>query len=120
LAVIEPDPPNIDSVAGEVGDEPLWNSHSMDPTTLLRLASRLGAPRGRVLVVGCQPSPLVEEADIAAGLSEPVRGAVEPAAELVVSLVAQLRGETPAGIVGDEFVRCRGSDRVNPPSVTET
>jgi hypothetical protein len=47
------------------------------------------------LVVGCEPAPAAEANEMAMGLSEPVRAAVEEAVPLVESLVARLlRGET--------------------------
>jgi hydrogenase maturation protease len=69
-----------------------WDAHGMDPAAVLAqldaLAASMGIERpvGRVLVVGCEPARLVE----GIGLSEPVAAAVEPAADAVVALLAEV------------------------------
>jgi hydrogenase maturation protease len=87
LAVIEPTAGEED---GESEAAAEWDSHSMNPVNVLRMARRLGATWGRMLLVGCQPTPIAAEDDIAPGLSEAVARAVELAAELVAALVAEL------------------------------
>jgi hydrogenase maturation protease len=68
------------------------DGHGMDPAAVLGLvdglaaAMDLGAPVGRVFVVGCEPAAL----DEGIGLSPPVAAAVEPAARAVVELVGTL------------------------------
>jgi hypothetical protein len=54
------------------------------------------APLPRVLVVGCEPErvPDADDPDVQVGLSDAVRAAVRPAAELVESLLAELRAGT--------------------------
>src|SRR5205823_5572496 len=54
------------------------DAHSLDPAKVLRLAAAMGSPVRRVLVVGCEPV-LPGADDMAMGLSEPVRRAVEEA-----------------------------------------
>src|SRR3954468_18114730 len=81
--------PDLDGLA----DGPVTlDAHGMDPVKVLALASTLGPVPDRILVVGCEPAVRMtgEEEDIVGELSEPVRAAVEPAAELVESLVAQV------------------------------
>jgi hydrogenase maturation protease len=69
-----------------------WDAHGMDPAAVLAQLDALAAsvgierPVGRVLVVGCEPARLVE----GIGLSEPVAAAVEPAADAVVALLAEV------------------------------
>jgi hydrogenase maturation protease len=68
--------------------------HGMDPVKVLRLAAALGGEVKCLLLVGCEPGPPAEADDMAMGLSEPVRAAVDEAVPLVESLVARLlRGE---------------------------
>jgi hydrogenase maturation protease len=64
-------------------------THAMDPIKVLRLARSLGARPRRVLVVGCEPTPLDEDALDAGvmGLSQPVAAAIDPAVQLVESLI---------------------------------
>jgi hydrogenase maturation protease len=76
-------------------------AHSLDPVRVLHLARAMGAPARRVLLVGCEPGRLSEWEDMSAGLSEPVRAAVDEALPLVESLVAGiLRGESLTPAVG--------------------
>jgi len=84
LTVIEPD---IDH------DTLALDTHAMDPVKVLRLARELGPVPERVLVVGCEPLVRMsgDTADELVGeLSAPVEAAVDEAAALVESLVAEL------------------------------
>jgi hydrogenase maturation protease len=79
----------------EEGGGLLVETHGMDPVKVLRLAAALGGQVERLLVVGCEPAPLAEAGEMALGMSEPVRAAVEEAVPLVEGLVARLlRGES--------------------------
>jgi hydrogenase maturation protease len=72
---------------------PQLEPHGMDPVKVLRLAAAMGGQVGRLLLVGCEPGPL-DEQDVAVGLSDPVRAAVDEAVPLVEALVGRLlRGE---------------------------
>ncbi|GAA2446815.1 hydrogenase maturation protease [Streptomyces macrosporus] len=87
LSVIEPDLDAFDALRGAP------EAHAMDPVKVLALARQVGdAPLPRVLVVGCEPLVRMrgDEPDVAVGLSEPVRRAVDEAVTLVESLVAEL------------------------------
>ena len=83
--VIEPD------VAGaQVGPD----AHAMDPVQVLALARSLGDPLPRVLVVGCEPAAVpMEEDELSAQLSEPVRAALDGAVRTVESLLDDLTTE---------------------------
>jgi hydrogenase maturation protease len=84
VAVIEP---QLD------GDEAAEiETHGMDPARVLRLARELGALPRRTIVVGCEPQTLGDPAgeDVLVELSRPVQAAVETAASLVRSVVAEL------------------------------
>lgn len=90
LSVIEAD-------AGE--GEPWLETHGMDPLKVLATARQLGALPARVLIVACEPGMQLsgEEDEVVMELSEPVRAAIAPAAELVRTLVGELvesRGDT--------------------------
>jgi hydrogenase maturation protease len=69
-------------------------THGMDPANVLRLVAALGGRPRRVLLVGCEPSAIDPETADLSGLSAPVESAVDPAIELVLSLVARIRKET--------------------------
>ena len=58
----------------------------MSPEKVLRLAAAMGGQVGRLLLVGCEPTPLNEADDMQAGLSAPVLAAVDEAVVLVESL----------------------------------
>jgi hydrogenase maturation protease len=81
LYVIEPDlhdlPPDVDA-------------HGMDPVKVLALARTLGGPLPRTLVLGCEPGP-VDEEEIVAELSAPVRAALDQAERLFASLLDELQ-----------------------------
>ena len=77
---------------GEAG--PLIEGHGMDPVRVLRLTAAMGGQVGRLLLVGCEPTPLAEADEMHMGLSEPVRRAVDEAVTLIEELAARLlRGE---------------------------
>jgi hydrogenase maturation protease len=73
------------------------DAHSMSPDVVLQTFHGLGGCLHRVLVVGCQPAVV----DEVMGLSEPVRAAVDRAAELVVDLAREeATAETQRGEEG--------------------
>ena len=85
LYLMEPDP---DEIAAGIEDGEIIDPHSMDPQTVLRFVRAVGGWPGRVVVIACEPES-VEEMGLA--LSEPVRAAVDRAAELALKTVAELR-----------------------------
>jgi hydrogenase maturation protease len=91
LYVLEVEPPEPDNPT-ELSVE----GHNLDPARVLRLAHALGSQVRRLLVVGCEPGPLTELEEMAAGLSEPVQAAVREAADLVESLAEKLLAELAA------------------------
>jgi hydrogenase maturation protease len=68
------------------------DAHGMDPVKVLGLARQLGNVPQRILVVGCEPAVKMsgDEEELVGELSEPVRAAVDPAVEMVESLLADL------------------------------
>jgi hydrogenase maturation protease len=95
-------PGTVSLIEPEIEDdgEVSLDTHGMDPVRVIKLARALGAPPGRTLVVGCEPQvvPSGEDYDdMALGLSEPVRAAVDEAVRLVESVVDGIRrgGEWP-------------------------
>lgn len=89
LYVIEPD---IETSQPDVG----FDGHSMNPVSVLRLASTLGELPSRVLVLGCEPSRQSSEEDADFELSAPVRAALGPAVTMVESLIERLAAEDAA------------------------
>jgi hydrogenase maturation protease len=81
LYVIEPE-------AMEAGDA-APEAHGMDPVKVLALASALGDPVPRVLVVGCEPQFTPDDDEIVPELSEPVRAALDEGVRLVESLLSK-------------------------------
>ena len=61
------------------------DTHAMNPLSVLALVKSMGRRPGRILIVGCEPSPILEQED--SGLSEPVAAMVDKAVELVESLI---------------------------------
>ncbi len=74
-------------------DEPIMlDAHGMDPVKVLALAGQLGPVPERILVVGCEPLTGVsgDEEEIVGELSDPVRAAVRPAADMVEQTLGEL------------------------------
>jgi hydrogenase maturation protease len=87
LSVIEPELED---------DEIVLDTHGMHPVRVLRLAQELGATPARTLIVACEPEQIAggeHDDDLLGRLSEPVRAAVAEAADLAVSVAAQLLQE---------------------------
>jgi len=74
LYVLEP---TVDEAPGPEGAGTLLDAHGMDPAKVLRLAAAMGGRVGRLLMVGCEPEACDEPEDLQAGLSGPVRSAVD-------------------------------------------
>jgi hydrogenase maturation protease len=92
LFVIEPD-------LGELDGPVTLDAHGMDPVKVLSLAGTLGPVPERILVVGCEPAVKMtgEEEELVGELSEPVRAALDPAVELVESLLADVLDQHERG-----------------------
>jgi hydrogenase maturation protease len=88
LYVIEPEEADFEAPDGTGAIE----THAMDPLKVLRLAWSMGARPTRVLVVGCEPTPLApDDYELGCmGLSEPVQNAVDEAITLVDEIVDQV------------------------------
>lgn len=67
-------------------DAGLENAHGLDPARVLTIARQLGARLARVLVIGCEPESIDGESGIL-GLSASVASSVEPAMEMIRSLI---------------------------------
>ena len=80
VAVFEPDIESLEAA-------PMIEAHSMNPAVVLGLLRALGGQMPHVVIVGCEPGSV----DEGIGLSAPVAAAVEPAAETVRRIVADLR-----------------------------
>jgi hydrogenase maturation protease len=89
LYVLEPDRTASPEATGA---GPLVETHGMSPEKVLRLAAAMGGQVGRLLLVGCEPTPLSEADEMQTGLSDPVRASVDEAVVLVESLVGRLLG----------------------------
>jgi hydrogenase maturation protease len=86
LFVIEPEP----AAAGELAaGPPQVDLHTLDPVKVLQLVKAMGGKATRVLLVGCEPETLDADHswDDTAGLSEPVRRAVDRAVVLIESII---------------------------------
>jgi hydrogenase maturation protease len=90
LYVLEPE---VDATGGAEAGCLLVEGHGMNPVKVLRLAASMGGAVGRMLVVGCEPTP-ADDGEMQNDMSPPVRAAVDEAVVLVESLVGRLlRGE---------------------------
>ncbi len=66
--------------------------HQLDPARVLEMVRAMGGQLGWLRLVGCEPTPL-DAYDILAGLSPPVAAALDPAVQLVESLVEQFAAD---------------------------
>jgi hydrogenase maturation protease len=68
------------------------NAHGMDPVAVLGLVRAFGSVPPRTLVVGCEPETRMapDDEDLVVQLSEPVRAALDPAIQLVKSLLHEM------------------------------
>ncbi len=78
--------PDLDTVAQCDGHPTYENAHGLDPVKVLATARSVGARLGRVVVVGCEPAVLEDDTGYI-GLSDQVAAAVDPAIEMIRSLV---------------------------------
>jgi len=85
LYIIEPESAEADAIE---------SGHGLDPAKVLAIARKLGAPPGRVLVIGCEPATVAGDTG-QIGLSGPVRAAVRPAIEMIHSVIAEFTGQAP-------------------------
>lgn len=78
--------PNLDAIDGASKSGTYENAHGLDPVKVLETAKSAGARLGRVVVVGCEPATLDDETG-RIGLSEEVEAAIDPAIEMIRSLL---------------------------------
>ncbi|HST54230.1 MAG TPA: hydrogenase maturation protease [Pyrinomonadaceae bacterium] len=93
LYTIEPDLSELDGLDAE---GMMVEPHGMNPLKVLAMVKSMGGQFGRILLLGCEPSPLLSEEGYM-GLSEPVRAAVDEAINVVESLVAKILAEERRG-----------------------
>ena len=69
------------------------DAHGMDPVNVLAMLRALGGRKPRTLVVGCEPATQItlDDDDLVADLSEPVRLALDAAVGLVQSVLSELQ-----------------------------
>jgi hydrogenase maturation protease len=106
--VIEPDlPSGPRSAAAAVELNPLFNAHGMQPDVIFGMLDMLGAPAGKVLIVGCEPASL----EHGIGLSEPVAAAVDEAVQVVLGLIEQTGSGGPRPAAAPQDLEPTVTDR---------
>ncbi len=89
LYTIEPDLDEVNQMNAQIS---VVETHDMNPMKVLGMVKAMGGEFKRILIVGCEPSPLeAEEGQM--GLSEPVEAAVVEAVGLFESLVTNILEE---------------------------
>ncbi|MDX6692801.1 MAG: hydrogenase maturation protease [Blastocatellia bacterium] len=89
LYTIEPDLKELDNLND---DAAMVETHGMNPMKVLGMVKSMGGEFKRILLVGCEPTPLESE-DGEMGLSEPVEAAVGEAVRMVESLISKILEE---------------------------
>jgi hydrogenase maturation protease len=69
--------------------------HRLDPAKVLQLVAAFNGHVDRLLVVGCEPTPLDESGDIQPGMSSAARDAIPVALEILIQLLEELTGSQP-------------------------
>lgn len=85
--------PDLNALGNPASPDMAMNPHGMDPVRVLNLAASMGKIAARVLVVGCEPQDFGDELEGRMGLSAPVEGAVEEAANMVEELAGRILAE---------------------------
>jgi hydrogenase maturation protease len=91
LYVIEP---QASSVPPDPTSRLSIDPHNMDPARVLQLVQAMGGQVRRILLVGCEPSPLAEADEMQMGLSNAARAAVDEAVPMVHALVETILKES--------------------------
>ena len=94
LYVLEPDTDHWHT------DRSAADAHGMVPEQAIRFARMLGEKLPPLRVIACEPATFDCGADGTFRLSEPVQAAVEPAIELVRSLIAEMFDREGAEMTG--------------------
>jgi hydrogenase maturation protease len=85
LSLIECDRPSTKPL-----DAPIVSAHDLDPAKVMQLVQALGGNCRRVLLVACEPADCGGD-EGRMGLTPPVAAAIEPAIEMIHSLLTELR-----------------------------
>lgn len=101
LYTIEIDPQEISQQCDE---SVIVNSHGLDPVRVLAFAGSMGASFKRVLLVACEPLVVEHDESGHIGLSQVVKGAVEPAVETILELVEEFRQRDTVNKLKEEEV----------------
>jgi hydrogenase maturation protease len=95
--------PDLNDLGGVEEQQGAVEAHSMNPLNVLRLASSMGGPLKRVLLVGCEPATLgPEEGQM--GLSAEIEAVIEDAVKLVESLVNKILSEDEGGLKQPDWI----------------
>ncbi len=82
--------PALDKLDEDESHPLVFDAHTMNPLSVLRLARSMGAPLRHVLLVGCEPATLgPDEGQL--GLSPAVEAGVDQAVAMIEALVARLQ-----------------------------
>jgi hydrogenase maturation protease len=89
LTVIEPTTVHPEPVEGSAPQLPL---HNVDPVSVLKTAQALGATLPPLRVLACEPERMLDDDEaLTQELSPAVAAAIDPALEMIETLIAELR-----------------------------
>jgi hydrogenase maturation protease len=91
LYVLEPD---LDGLSAEPC-QPIVEGHSLVPASVLRLVKTLGGSLPTLRIVGCEPAAIGSLDEPQGELSPAVAAAVDPARNLIRSLIEELAEQAP-------------------------
>jgi hydrogenase maturation protease len=81
----------IDPQLEDAASPELLDAHSVDPVRTLSFARSMGATLKNIRIVGCEPESFGPADEGRMGLSPCVAAALQPAVEIVESLIAELK-----------------------------
>jgi hydrogenase maturation protease len=86
IYTIEPDLSELDELPVE---DQMVETHGMNPMKVLAMVKSMGGTFRKVLLIGCEPTPLQSE-DGELGLSNPVELAVDEAVSMIENMVNEM------------------------------
>ena len=75
---------------------PVLDAHSMDPVSVLQLVNVMRGRCPKLIVVGCEPATVEQDAEGNFGLSAPVVAAVDEAVRVIEDLIVRARSRETA------------------------
>jgi hydrogenase maturation protease len=107
--------PRIDAPADADATCVMLDGHTMDPVKVLRAAGSMGMLPRRLLIVGCEPTPLPGDEEMQMEMSSPVSAAIDEAVSMVCEIVSSLRAGRSDNLADKLDERVVTADQISAP-----